>query len=331
MATYPVPGEEYRDFPLEYTDLGDGNIYWHWPETGDLQQLTAAEREQFEALYPSGRHTVEDTDDVESTASSDFVLDPEASAAPERDGDHEAVDPYVRPSCPEPPHEDEEEQQQGCVTYPKPIDEFPSSPYRRRMTPDSWTGLEYLEWGMASFIDEHGLMAVRHEREAQTGVCAGLLQRCTWVGWARREEAPPSLGPELKLTTDEGVEYWLDDYDAEYAYEFEYSEGAYGHVCHEGCFASYSEDEVEMYEDREDAEDDLEPEFLASLGSGLLDQLEAAVDAERAARVQREPESASQQGKAVEGVGEAQLPRWIRDPTYVSNRSWADLDEDEEY
>lgn len=124
--------------------------------------------------------------------------------------------------------------------FPLSLSSFPSprtSPYRRRATPLSWTGLEESEWGQKSFIDcETGLLAVISEREAQDGVCAGALWRYdSWYGWEDREDAPlPALGPEIKITSDEGKEYWLGD-TQEYYYEYSFEEGAFGHHCDEQC------------------------------------------------------------------------------------------------
>lgn len=54
MASYPVPGAEYRDFELMYAVLSDGRIMYHDPEAGFFAPLTRADYDQYEAVYPDG-------------------------------------------------------------------------------------------------------------------------------------------------------------------------------------------------------------------------------------------------------------------------------------
>lgn len=339
MITYPVPFEEYRDYNLVYAVLRNGKTFWHWPETGRFEPLTPEEYEQYEATYPSGSSGDIDNEDAESTASSEFISNPEE---PEEEELHPSV---TRPVTPMPPSA-------------SPPQSPPSSPYRRRATPDSWTGLEITSWGIESYIDPAGRMAVRHETDAQTGVYAGYLSRCTWVGWESREDAPVSLGPELKLTTPEGKEYWLDD-QQQYEYEFHYDEGRFfGHICDERCEwfreggddgygyvedeagyavedlgyghveyveeeAGYAAEDMEakvmkdlegyVVEDSEDEDEDVVE--IAGQVHGLLAQIQAATEAEKT-------------GPMATGAAGEDLPRWVRDPSYIENRDWADMDDE---
>ncbi|KAL2157128.1 hypothetical protein VTH06DRAFT_6416 [Thermothelomyces fergusii] len=120
--------------------------------------------------------------------------------------------------------------------------DYPTSPYRVRATPMSWTGLEETAWGCESYIcPRDGTLALWRERAAASGASAGMLARCSWVAHADRSlvAAPPTAHvPELKLTTPEGQELWLDDGFDGYAPGsdvFDFSHAEYGHWCSDDC------------------------------------------------------------------------------------------------
>ena len=374
--------------------------------------MTGPEHQQFLALYPQhGRLAY--YDESESIASSDFILDTQSDASSEfvLDPDAELIgdntDIYTLPQRPDtptppsPPKKASSLPDRPCTPAPCSEPEYPeppASPYRRRASSFSWTGLEETAWGKDNFVDEEtGLLAVQKERDAELGAY-GTLSHCSWGGHLSAEQAPVSLGPELKLTTDEGDEYWLDDstqaYQYEYAYEPEYQD-TYGHVCdarcghyyynqyeyaieddeEEGCGqefvvqeqqghgqehveqGSYELGTIEEDDEEEgceqgrvvqkqqgsselgtiEEEDEEEVESDIDDMTDLLDRLEAALhdEVENAAHEQAPVvEKTTQLEVPAPNTDVAnELPLWVRDPTYVSNKSWADImdDEDEEY
>jgi hypothetical protein len=363
----------------------NGNIFWYWPETGGTELLTGPEHQQFLALYPQhGRLAYYDESesiassefilDTQSDASSEFVLDPDAELIEDNTDIYTLPQRPDTPTPPSPPKKASALPDRPCTPAPHSEPEYPeppASPYRRRASSFSWTGLEETVWGKDNFVDEEtGLLAVRKERDAELGAY-GTLSHCSWGGHLSAEQAPVSLGPELKLTTDEGDEYWLDDstqaYQYEYAYEPEYQD-TYGHVCDARCgHYYYNQYEYAIEDDEEEGcgqelvvqeqqghgqehveqgsyelgtieeEDEEEVESDIDDMTDLLDRLEAALHDEV-------DSGAHEQAPVVEKTNQLEvpvlntavaneLPLWIRDPTYVSNKSWADImdDEDEEY
>ncbi|KAK3341946.1 hypothetical protein B0T25DRAFT_356311 [Lasiosphaeria hispida] len=79
--------------------------------------------------------------------------------------------------------------------------------------PLTWTRLENTRWAMHSWIDEDGLMYVVRDHQGPYSLACYPSNRCDWLWLGKKEMAKPSLGPELKLTTPEGQEFWLDEPD----------------------------------------------------------------------------------------------------------------------
>jgi hypothetical protein len=146
--------------------------------------------------------------------------------------------------------------------------EIPTSPYRHRATPYSWTGLEITPWASESYIDHtNNTLDTYPGRDARTGRLHGLLNRCSWPTHASREEAmtaaaaagasaPPAVKKEgqpapapaqpvepagivVTVTTPEGETRWLGEDPTEYEQGsdvFDFRGCEYGHRCgHEPC------------------------------------------------------------------------------------------------
>ncbi|KAL2257943.1 hypothetical protein VTK26DRAFT_8935 [Humicola hyalothermophila] len=392
-TTLPVPGEEQWEYQLVYAVLNNGEVRWFWPKSGYLEPLSDEELEEFYAIYPPDGG-LEAADETFSVASSEFVLDPDEADLFD-DGNTRPIVNLPRPETPAPPSSpassplyDVSGEQDTPVAYPPASFEpftsadlplsnpsRPSSPHRRRATPLSWTGLEETEWGHSSFIDvETGLLAVWKEREVQEGVSAGALRRADyWVGWEDRALAPPvpDSAPGLRLVTDEGQEYWLDDAQ-EYHYEYYAEDGFFDHRCAGQCEWCYNlqrsmydqaaEDvggpDVDGYgfgaggahfaaDDHYGDDEDDKPADLQALNS-LCDRIEATVRAQAdtgsreelppalqaLAPVLAEPAEVARSATppvSVVPAAPSELPLWVRDPTYISNKNWADLEEEDEY
>ncbi|SPQ17632.1 f239f9d1-a883-4313-8aed-2ceda5a3e2f8 [Thermothielavioides terrestris] len=273
VATYPVPGKELRDFEVEYAVLTNGEVWYHYPGTGEFIPLTPEEHEQFVLTCPAEPSAAEhEDDDTASVASSAFISNPdEVDDLAHRDDNEEVPpSPYARPPNPEPPatadgghYEFDDDERDANAPH--------SCPYRRRETADSWTGLETTSWGEHFYIDEAtSHLAVIRAWEAESGILHGRLQRCRFVLSRHRPAASSSSTnsaapacPELKLTTPEGDEFWLDDsvQEREYDYEFVFRVGEYGHKCDERCREFFEEFGWELYpgdgesaaEDKDDA------------------------------------------------------------------------------
>lgn len=303
MASYPVPGAEYRDFELAYAVLSKGCVMYHHTEANFFMLLTRDDYEQFEALYPDvpkmdpsflADNSLDELDggddeacanealEAMSDASSEFISDPdEAFSGDDSNNTYDseaeicAPSPYARPPNPEPPtpnpswtrdtavYMDSEsdggtdmhplvrfpttptraskapnattaaeteanpappmntiDNSHQCTTVYEADFDFekntdtpmhPTSPYRQRASPLSWTGLDKDTWGVDSYLACDGTMGLHMAWTAETGACHGQLQHCAWGGYVDRDQVAPSAGPELKLTTAEGEEYWLDD------------------------------------------------------------------------------------------------------------------------
>ncbi|KAK3900692.1 hypothetical protein C8A05DRAFT_35655 [Staphylotrichum tortipilum] len=479
-AAYPNEIELYR--PAQQDEAGD-DLEDFINEDDDEEEAVICSHEVEEDLEhfingvdgESGK-----SDDTFSDASSDFVSNPdEQQDDTAYDDDLIAPSPYKRPSNPEPqddtaydddliapspykqpsnpePNTPRDEHtpadEHTFADEPTSADEpitsqpstIPTSPYRRRATEQSWTSLEYTEWGYHTYLTMDGRMAVRRDWEIESGALHGVLQHCTWYGSADRDDVVLPWGkgaPELKVTTPEGEEYWLDD-GFEPFYEFDCfvdARSQYGHTCDERCTAFYEEwpQEEEPKEEPKEEQprmtleglvkefDDIgegskgtevsrhsgyssrkvkqcAAQLLATISeegdfeeegeclvvidhkeekqSGLsqaqrewlvhvenpvyekcnwLVKLQKAINEEYALRkmiqegndvvedtVEQEAvediqgevtpsveENEEAQEAATPAVEEKRVPRWIREPLYVSRRSWADLDdeEDEEY
>jgi hypothetical protein len=207
-------------------------------------------------------------DDAGSDATSEFITSPDGEldyqhedtfAGPSTPPQHntwagdESINPspYKRPANTEPTTPDRHTTNTIYPTTPTPTSAnsttsdappIPTSPYRHRSTHHSWTGLELTTWGDSTYLHPAGTMALHHIDEIHSGISHNLLPRCAWGGYADRSSAPFSSGPELKLTTPVGNEWWLDDGCEEYGYEYVYEEqveGGYGHECGEGCGKFY--------------------------------------------------------------------------------------------
>lgn len=333
---------------MEYALIGNGKItqlVFLYPDSGDFRPMSRDDYEQYEAAHPDGVK-LDPNAFSEFAHDAEYVSDDEGNTGDEGDAydegddtfacpsppsqldawagdDHANPSPYKRPANPEPTTLRDHfvntiypatPTSANAVTT-SDVSPILTSPYRRRSTPDSRTGLELTAWGQTTYLTRAGTMALHQIDEIDSGICHGLLQRCTWGGYADASLAPRSSGPELKLTTAEGEEWWLDDGCEEYTYEYVYedqAEGGYGHQCGEACGEFYYHDD-----DQYQAQDDdgfwmregecdvgMEDEVQQRLGEGTLD----------------------------EKGGEKELPMWMRDPWHVSNMSWADMaDEEEEW
>lgn len=243
MATYPVPGAAYRDFEIEYAVLADGRVWSYYPETDDFAPLTLAEYEQYEAIYPDAPKMPAEfflNDDNESVANSAFISNPDEDASLEDDNDIIPPLPFVRLANPDPTDEENEAKNHNHVLS----EAITTSPYRHCSTPNTGAGIELTPWGEHFFIDETSHLGVYVTWEADSGIRHGHLQKCGFAGWLDRAGAnqpDPAVAPELKLTTPEGGEIWLDDClrEPEYEYEFVYAEGTYSHRCDNRCFAFF--------------------------------------------------------------------------------------------
>jgi hypothetical protein len=279
-------------------------------------------------VEPTNNETegTEHPEDNFSDSSSEFIEDPEPLNG--YDQEDSILEPYERPSAPEPPYienydtdydfsghyvnVDVEKEEVGmqpgvplapcapttpATTTATPSDEageatnepttpptandandtnhyhhfcyeIPTSPYRHRSTPYSWTGLEITPWASESYIDHtNNTLDTYSGRDARTGRLHGLLNRCSWPTHASREEAmaaaaaagasaPPAVKKEgqpaptpgqpvepagivVTVTTPEGETRWLGEDPTEYeqgsdAFDFRGCE--YGHRCrHEPC------------------------------------------------------------------------------------------------
>ncbi|KAG7293663.1 hypothetical protein NEMBOFW57_003718 [Staphylotrichum longicolle] len=277
--------------------------------------MTRDDYEQYEAAHPHGikldpnvfpkfLHDAEYLSDDEGNGGNEgddtFACpSPPSQLEAWADDDHANPSPYKRPANPEPTtprdHSD------NTIYLTTPTSAYPdatydascslTSPYRRRSTPDSWTGLELTAWG-------------------QTTAAPGAAT-------PTRHPLRPSE-PELKLTTAEGEEWWLDDGCEEYTYEYVYedqAEGGYGHRCGEACGEFYYHD-YDQYQ----AQDD-----------GGFWMREGECDGVMEGEVQ-EVQQRLGEGTLEERREEKELPMWMRDPWHVSNMSWADMaDEEEEW
>ncbi|KAK4129815.1 hypothetical protein N657DRAFT_687069 [Parathielavia appendiculata] len=109
------------------------------------------------------------------------------------------------------------------------------SRYHPRLSPDSWTGLYLGPWGRDFYLDGQGTMGVRNVWESESGMYHGALQQCQWGWYDDHADAPACFaGIELKVTTPEGEERWLDEpseYQPGYGYLCLYEEGNYAHSC----------------------------------------------------------------------------------------------------
>ncbi|KAK4152703.1 hypothetical protein C8A00DRAFT_34619 [Chaetomidium leptoderma] len=328
-----------------------------------------------------------------------LTLQPSASSTFSSQVNREGSDLEDEPSTPSPPskthrqpttpHQPPPEQDEEEDFWEEDLDlPYPISPYRTRATPDSWTGLETDAWGIESYLDlSTGTMGVRRVWQAESGVAHGLLQRCEWV--CRQTKPVPAVAvgdgggggegvPELKVTTVEGEEFWLEEEDGSFSSSRQGDdEGVYGHWCGEGCVGFYArfgwdlfpeaqdvypvalppldeggkeleqDEQVEKYwwirletileEDEDevsevgDVDEVVDESLLDRLADAVLEEAEmtgAFTVVMGQNRMALERTYVDERKEAAE----KELPMWMKDPTYVSNMSWADMvDEDEEY
>ncbi|KAK4135930.1 hypothetical protein BT67DRAFT_264571 [Trichocladium antarcticum] len=359
-------------------------IFWYWPETNERRLLTLEEYQQFLTIYPrNGQVAYEDTQSItssdlifdaecaesperaknaeiaecaemaegsesgESTESSEFILDPDAELIEDNTEYYDLPPRPDTPTPPSPPKKAASLPDRFYTPAPSPEPETlepPTSPYRRRATSFSWTGLEETAWGVHNFVDRGtGLLVVQSVREAEERYLDGILHHCAWNGYASPEHAPVSAGPELVLTTDEGENYWLDDNITQYEYDYVYDQHDdefFGHCCDELCGPYYYDDENECA--IEDDEEDYDEGHARAAGEAeaemddvhdMLGRIEMAVHGEVGSRKQ---EQAPVQDRALPEVPATKntipgLPFGTRDPT-LPKKSWADMmdEEDEE-
>lgn len=180
-----------------YALFPDGIVCYYWPEDDLIQPLHDDDYVKFWALHNDDEGDAGDDDtDTESTASSEFVLDPE-----------EIEDPIERPHTPEPAQ---------C----RDSEEEPTSHLDAEQAVQPRVSIEDSAWANHSFVDSDSRMGLRHEALARSGICAGRLAYCNWVGYTDRANTNTSAsGVGIMLTTDEGNEYWLEDLTY-YPYEF---------------------------------------------------------------------------------------------------------------
>lgn len=137
---------------------------------------------------------------------------------------------------------------------------IPTSRYRLRATPHSWTGLETTAWATECCIDHTtNTLDLYTARDARTGRLHGLLCRCTWSTHASREEVAkvvkakrkegkevPVLarpaGIEIVVTTPEGEVWWLGEDETVYDEGedlFDSRRREYGHRCEDDWCEAY--------------------------------------------------------------------------------------------
>lgn len=72
------------------------------------------------------------------------------------------------------------------------------------------TRLEYTNWAFHSWIDQTGHMYLVHEGATDT-LRNSRANSCNWARFPARKMVKQGTGPELRLTTPEGEDFWLDD------------------------------------------------------------------------------------------------------------------------
>ncbi len=231
-------------------------------EDTDLEESEEGSEEESDE-----EHSEEEQSDDEQ--SDDEQTDDEESADEQSDDeDDDEDDEPISADAPidDPIPADEPTYADEPITTRRPA--IPTSPYRHRATEYSWTGFERTEWGRINYITSDGTMAVRRDWEVESGVSHGRLQRCTWGGCTDRDviEQPWGEGaPELKLTTPEGVDYWIEDPLEDY-YEFDVVYEPWkrlGHRCDERCEWFYRQ--FPPQEDEEEPQQELKVESREEL------------------------------------------------------------------
>jgi hypothetical protein len=108
----------------------------------------------------------------------------------------------------------------------------------------TWTGIELTDWGQHYYFDYEGHLGVISNWKAISGVNHGALAQDTWL-WYREEDKDYVRFPEvdgqvfeIKVTTPEGEDFYLDDNIYSYPEDTttDAERGPYGHVCTEKCF-----------------------------------------------------------------------------------------------
>ncbi|KXX81009.1 hypothetical protein MMYC01_202153 [Madurella mycetomatis] len=279
--------------------LPDGIVSWYWPDTNALQLLTETEYEQYQVLRLD--EAAADDEKIKSTASSDFILDPEETFP---DTEHLFNSETVHYG------------DQVSISY---LD--PESIQRRISIEDSG-------WGQVSVIDTDGHMGLRNEIEIRSHASYGRLAHCNWMRWSTREKVNVGLGLEIKLTTDDGAEYWLEDV-CQYTYEYDTDgEGEYWgpppleHMYNDddGVDGTLKQKEWEIDFDAQATCMDVETVVQVAVPNP-----EVAEENCCKAVVETSEPVATQ---APIGLGSDHTPLWMTDPTYVSNGRWEDLEDE---
>ncbi|KAK3361102.1 hypothetical protein B0T24DRAFT_599455 [Lasiosphaeria ovina] len=197
----------------------DGLVYWYRPDDDLCKSVNEAQRAAFETAYP-GRvesyavdETAEYIDDIaeyanrSDSSSSSFVSDPD-------DDEDERTEGEDSGEYNEYQHDNEKEYEYNPGAEYKNEDEDQVLP----------TGIMATRWSAHSFIDEDGFVNTWNNPNIRWGL---RLSQCKWVPFQSEDEVEPSSGPELKLTTPDGGECWLDDI-TRYVYEYVPSEDEAG-------------------------------------------------------------------------------------------------------
>jgi len=71
-------------------------------------------------------------------------------------------------------------------------------------------GIMATSWANHSFIDQTGRMDTRTNADNRYGE-VHPLSKCTWTLFPNKDTPSRGAGPELKVTTPDGIEFWPDD------------------------------------------------------------------------------------------------------------------------
>ncbi|KAK0719282.1 hypothetical protein B0H67DRAFT_551674 [Lasiosphaeris hirsuta] len=243
VEAFVVPGD--RDFELLYALGNDGEVCWWRPDVSMVMTMDEAQIGRFHQLYPGAAslreeilcphlsdsdHTTQEENSFSQSSGSDDAsmswVVVETFIVP---GDHDFELQYAladdgdvywwRPDCSKAMKMSEVQATHFFQLYPEATklrndileqleaEDCVGSPHDHYDAPKTTSDIS--DHGEDD-CDSDSSSDFISDSEAEG---TNNLARCDWMWLGKKEMVKPSLGPELKLTTSESEEYWLEEPD----------------------------------------------------------------------------------------------------------------------